>query len=58
VDANHFRKRAARAREMAKTGDDPRLAEMLLEVARDLDAEAEAIDAESVSESSPGAAMR
>ena len=46
MDAKHFRKRAARAREMAKSGDDPRLAEMLLEVARDLDAEADAIDAE------------
>jgi hypothetical protein len=50
VDAKHFRKRAARAREMAKSGDDPRLAEMLLEVARDLDAEADAIDAECAGE--------
>jgi len=41
---------------MAKSGDDPRLAEMLLEVASDLDAEAEAIDAESVSDSSDGGA--
>ncbi len=48
MDANHFRQRAARAREMAKSGDDPRLAEMLLEVARDLDAEADAIDAEGI----------
>jgi len=53
VDANHFRQRAARAREMAKSGDDPRLAEMLLEVARDLDAEADAIDAESDGERLP-----
>jgi hypothetical protein len=57
VDANHFRNRAARAREMAKSGDDPRLVEMLLDVARDLDAEAEAIDAESITEGSDGAAV-
>lgn len=57
MDANHFRSWAARAREMAKSGDDPRLAEMLLEVARDLDAEAEAIDAERVGESPDDAAM-
>jgi hypothetical protein len=31
---------------MARTGDDVRLAEMLLEVALDLEAEAEAIEAE------------
>jgi hypothetical protein len=46
LDATHFRNRAARARELAKAGEDPRLAQMLLEVAVDLDAEAEAIDAE------------
>ncbi len=50
MDAKHFRKRAARAREMAKSGDDPRLAEMLLEVAHDLEAEADVIDAESAGE--------
>jgi hypothetical protein len=46
LDANHFRNRAAKAREMARAGDDVRLAEMLLEVALDLEAEADAIDAE------------
>lgn len=45
MDATHFREKAARAREMAQTGDDVRLSQMLLEVAIDLDAEAEAIDA-------------
>lgn len=46
MDANHFRNRAAKAREMARAGDDIRLVEMLLEVAFDLEAEAEAIEAE------------
>ncbi len=46
MDANHFRDRAAKAREMARSGDDLRLAEMLLEVAFDLESEAEAIEAE------------
>nr|WP_294523678.1 hypothetical protein [uncultured Rhodopila sp.] len=46
MDANHFRNRAAKAREMARAGDDARLAEMLLEVALDLEAEADAIEAE------------
>jgi hypothetical protein len=46
MDATHFRLRAARAREMAQNGDDIRLSRMLLEVASDLDAEAEAIEAE------------
>lgn len=46
MDATHFRLRAARAREMAQFGDDIRLSRMLLEVALDLDAEAEAIEAE------------
>lgn len=46
MDAKHFRNRAAKAREMARAGDDVRLAEMLLEVALDLEAEAEAIEAE------------
>jgi hypothetical protein len=32
---------------MARTGDDPRLAQMLLEVASDMDAEADAIEAAS-----------
>jgi hypothetical protein len=44
VDATHFRQRAARAREMAQSGDDIRLSRMLLEVAVDLDAEADAIE--------------
>ncbi len=43
-DATHFRKRAAHAREMAQSGDDIRLSRMLLEVALDLDAEAEAME--------------
>lgn len=45
LDATHFRERAARAREMAESGEDIRLSWMLLEVALDLDAEAEAIEA-------------
>jgi hypothetical protein len=44
LDAAHFRKRAARAREMAQSGDDVRLSRMLLEVALDLDAEADAME--------------
>ena len=46
MDATHFRQRAARAREMAQSGDDFRLSRMLLEVAADLDAEADAIEAD------------
>ena len=46
MDATHFRQRAARARELAQSGDDIRLSRMLLDVAADLDAEAEAIEAE------------
>jgi hypothetical protein len=46
LNAAHFRKRAATARELAKSGDDMRLSRMLLEVAHDLEAEAEAMDAE------------
>ena len=46
LDAAHFRQRAARARELAQSGDDLRLSRMLLDVAIDLDAEAEAIEAE------------
>jgi hypothetical protein len=45
LDAIHFRQRAAHAREMAQSGDDLRLSRMLLEVALDLDAEADAIEA-------------
>jgi hypothetical protein len=44
LDAAHFRKRAARAREMAQSGDDVRISRMLLEVALDLDAEADAME--------------
>ena len=44
MDAIHFRQRAARARELAQSGDDVRLSRMLLEVASDLDAEAEAME--------------
>lgn len=46
MDALHFRRRAAYAREIAKSGEDPWISEMLLEVAGDLDAEAATIDAE------------
>jgi len=46
LDAAHFRQRAARAREMAQSGDDMRLSRMLLEVALDLDAEADAMEAD------------
>ena len=44
LNANHFRQRAARARELAQSGDDIRLSRMLLEVAFDMDAEADAIE--------------
>jgi hypothetical protein len=50
LDATHFRQRAASAREMAQSGDDLQLSRMLLDVASDLDAEAEAIEAEMVAE--------
>jgi hypothetical protein len=50
LDAAHFRKRAARAREMAQSGDDVRLSRMLLEVALDLDAEADAMETGSATE--------
>lgn len=46
MDATHFRQRAARAREMSQSGDDLRISKMLLEVAHDLEAEANAIEAE------------
>jgi hypothetical protein len=46
LDASYFRQRAAVAREFAQTGDDRRLAQMLLELAIDLEAEAAAIEAE------------
>lgn len=44
MNAAHFRHRAQRAREMAEVGDDPRLVELLLEVAADMEAEANAIE--------------
>ena len=47
MDARHFRHRAEQARELACSGEDPGLAQMLLEVALDMQAEAEAIEAES-----------
>lgn len=50
MDAAHFRQRAARARELAQSGDDIRLSRMLLEVALDLDAEAEAMETGSASD--------
>ena len=46
LDAAHFRQRAACARELAQSGEDIRLSRMLLDVASDLDAEAEAIETE------------
>ena len=49
MNASYFRQRAAIARELAQAGDDRRLAQMLLELAIDLDAEAEAIEAEQAS---------
>jgi hypothetical protein len=45
LDAAHFRRRAETAREMARTGEDVRLTQMLLEVAAEMDAEADAIEA-------------
>jgi hypothetical protein len=45
VDAAYFRSRAERAREMARSGEDVRLTQMLLEVAAEMDAEADAIEA-------------
>jgi hypothetical protein len=50
LDATHFRLKAARAREMAQSGDDIRLSRMLLEVALDLDAEAEAMEAGAIAD--------
>jgi hypothetical protein len=50
LDAAHFRQRAAHAREMAQSGDDVRLSRMLLEVALDLDAEAEAMEINGLTE--------
>lgn len=47
MDARHFRYRAERARELACSGEDPRLAQMLLQVAFDMEAEAEVIEAAS-----------
>ncbi|MFL5256716.1 MAG: hypothetical protein ACJ8AI_28240 [Rhodopila sp.] len=46
MDASHFRRRAAIARELALTGEDVRLAQMLMELAADLDAEADTMEAE------------
>jgi hypothetical protein len=46
LNASHFRQRAVIARELAQAGEDRRLAQMLLELAIDLDAEADAIEAE------------
>ncbi|HQT76136.1 MAG TPA: hypothetical protein PLD10_03705 [Rhodopila sp.] len=46
MDAAYFRSRAARARAMAQNGDDIRISGMLLEVANELDAEADLIEAE------------
>ena len=46
MNAAHFRNRAARARAMAQNGEDIRLSRMLLDVANELDAEADLIEAE------------
>lgn len=46
MDAEYFRDRASVARELARNGEDARLIQMLLEVAADMDAEADAIEAE------------
>ncbi len=52
MDAAHFRHQAEHARAMAELGDDPLLTQMLLDVARDLDAEADAIQAKAAAASS------
>jgi hypothetical protein len=46
LDALHFRKSAARARIMAQNGDDVRISRMLLQLADEMDAEADLIEAE------------
>ncbi len=46
MDALHFRKRAEQARELARDGEDMRLTQLLLALADDMDAEAEAMDAD------------
>ena len=45
MNADHFRKRAADARDMAGSGEDPRIAAMLLDLAKEMDAEAALIEA-------------
>jgi hypothetical protein len=45
MDALHFRRRAEQARELARDGEDMRLTQLLLALADDMDAEAEAMDA-------------
>ena len=45
MDAAHFRRRAQKARELARTGEDARLTQMLLDVAAEMDAEADAMEA-------------
>ncbi len=47
--AGNLRDRAAMVREIARTGEDPRSANLLDEVANDLEAEAGAIEASSAS---------
>lgn len=56
LDATQFRQHAARAREMAKSGDDIRLSRMLLDVAHELDAEADLMETEAPSARPPMAA--
>jgi hypothetical protein len=48
MDALHFRKRAQQAREQARDGEDMRLTQLLLAMADDMDAEAEAMDASEI----------
>ena len=46
MDAMYFRNRAAEARAMARNGEDIRLSGMLLDLADELEAEADLIEAE------------
>ena len=54
MDALHFRTRAAKARIMAKNGDDVQLSRMLLDLADELDAEADLMEAEAMTQAIPG----
>ena len=54
MDALHFRTRAAKARMMAENGDDVRISRMLLDVADELDAEADLMEAEAATQAPLG----